>query len=165
MSKYKLIKLTQGQTAKVDSEDFYRVSKHKWCAGWTPHSRSFRAMRRVILDWRQNRGMTVLMHREIVKAKEGEEVDHINGDSLDNRKHNLRKCTGSQNRRNRVGHKLHSSKYKGVSWHKTEEKWRARVYCDKKLVFEGRFKDELEAAKAYDREAKKFHKDFARTNF
>jgi hypothetical protein len=90
-------------------------------------------------------------------------VDHINGDTLDNRRANLRVCTKSENNRNR--RKLHptTSRFKGV--YKNTKPWIALIECNGKQFVLGRFASEEEAALAYDKAAKEHFGSFARLNF
>jgi len=57
------------------------------------------------------------------------------------------------------------SKYKGVHWHKLHKKWAARITFERKQIHLGYFLSEIEAAKAYDRAAIKYHGEFAYLNF
>lgn len=102
------------------------------------------------------------MHREIVGTPEGMDTDHINGDKLDNRRSNLRICTHAQNGANRGPQKNGSSGYKGVSYHC--KKWRVQICINGKTKRLGGFNSLLDAAKAYDKAARKYHGEFARTN-
>ncbi len=104
------------------------------------------------------------MHRLIVGAKAGISIDHINGNTLDNRKCNLRIATPSQNSMNqRI--KEHSSHYKGVTWHRQHGKWYAQLKHNQHLNFLGLFLNEEDAARAYDAKAKELFGEFARLNF
>ena len=107
------------------------------------------------------------MHREIINPPEHLLVDHINHNGWDNRKANLRHATCAQNNHNRliIKRENSSSKYKGVTWQKATKKWMVRIdiHGEQKLV--GFFKDEILAAKAYDKAAKKYHTEFAVLNF
>jgi hypothetical protein len=85
------------------------------------------------------------MHRELLSAPAGLEVDHINGDKLDNRRANLRLATIGQNRQNAARRKDNTSGVKGVSWKRGENKWRARIVVDGKERHLGLF-DRLEDA-------------------
>ena len=105
------------------------------------------------------------MHRQIINPSKRKIVDHINRNPLDNRRANLRIVTKSQNNMNRSGRRGTSSKYKGVSWSKTINCWRAMISVNKKGIFLGRFDSETEAAKAYDEAAKKYHGEYAYLNF
>lgn len=105
-----------------------------------------------------------LLHRVIMNAKEGEVVDHINGNKLDNRRKNLRICTNSENVRFQKRHKNNTSGFKGVSWSKGMKKWEARIMVDRKSIVGGYFSNRLDAAKEYNRLATKFFGEYAMIN-
>jgi hypothetical protein len=153
------IPLTQGQVAKVDDEDYERVSQYKWCASWRPHVHGFVAERK-------DHGKTVRMHRLIMGAQTTEQVDHINHVTLDNRRCNLRICSNAQNHYNmskRSG--SHTSLFKGVHWHKQANRWRVMIVKDGQRHHVGLYDTELAAAVAYDSAARELFGDFAYTNF
>ena len=159
---FRRIPLTQGKYAIVDPEDFERLNKHKWYAA--KRSNTFYAIRCV--GTRRNR-RNIWMHREIIHPPRHLVVDHINHNGLDNRKANLRPATQAQNNYNRViiKRKDSSSKYKGVTWKKENKKWLAQIHFKGEYIFLGYFKEEKQAAKAYDKAAKKYHGEFASLNF
>lgn len=115
-------------------------------------------------NWINGRNVTCYLHRVIMNAPPGVQVDHINGDTLDNRRCNLRLCTHKENGHNR---KLQggTSKFKGVTWHKRDRKWQAGIRHNGKQIHLGYFNDDVEAARAYDRAARKYFGEFARVNF
>ena len=104
--------------------------------------------------------MLSLILRQIIK-----EQVFKDGDGLNNQKANLRICTRSQNKMNGKSYKNSSSKYKGIWWVKKNKKWRVRIRLNNKTIHLGYFKDETEAAKAYDSKAKELFGEFARLNF
>jgi len=158
----KEIKLTKGQVALVDDEDFERVSKYKWYAGWHPRPQSFTARRTNREDSKRTK---IFMHRQIMNAPPGKQVDHRNHDTLDNRKANLRICTSAENNRNqRKQRGCSSSQFKGVSWHKRKRKWVAYICPDDKQQHLGLFTDEIDAALAYNIAAAEMFGEFALLN-
>lgn len=100
-----------------------------------------------------------------MNATDGMFVDHVNGETLDNRKTNLRLVTHAQNQYNRRIPNTNTSGYKGVQWSKQKQKWIAVASLKGKLYYGGGYADKLEAAKAYDRLAVKLFGEFARFNF
>jgi len=149
-----LIPLTQSAHAIVDNEDLELLDGYRW---------SLTARRQLRYARRYVGRKAVYMHREIMNAPAGMQIDHINGNGLDNRKVNLRLCNCSQNQRNARKRKKTTSRFKGVSWN--NNRWRARIYFNGEQITIGRFKSELEAAKAYDKKAVELFGEFANPNF
>lgn len=157
----KKIQLSQGQFALVDDDDYDRLSKYKWCA-LKHHTGKYYAARTDVANNRK----TVRMHRFIMGICDSQVLvaDHINHDTLDNRKSNLRVCTKKENAKNRTSSKGSASNYLGV--HKTREgSFVARCGSAPNRKYLGYFKCEIEAAKAYDKAAKEMHGEFASLNF
>lgn len=152
------ISLSQGLYALVDGEDYEQLSKHKWSAGKV-HNVYYASRTNVIGKRRK-----ILMHREIMKEPVGFQIDHINGDGLDNRKANLRICTHSQNHQNQFSRKGCTSCFKGVSRRSNCNKWEAGIKHKGKSIWLGNYNTEIEAAKAYDKKAKELFGNFARIN-
>ncbi len=155
----KRIPLTQDKFALVDNKDYIELLMHKWHAA--KRGNTFYASRN---SARPNR-KAILMHRIIMNAQKGQEVDHQDGDGLNNQRYNLRICTHIQNMQNMRKHKSNSSLYKGVCWAKSRKKWQVNIAVNKKFLFLGRFKSEIEAAKVYDQKAKELFGEFAYLNF
>jgi hypothetical protein len=126
--------------------------------------RTFYAHQTVRIDGRKT---TVSMHREILGLGPGQpEVDHRNGNGLDNRRGNLRLATVQQNRFNCTRLKRNgSSEYRGVSWNKDARKWMAFIQKDRRNKWLGSFLSEVDAALAYDEAAKALFSEFAALNF
>lgn len=153
------IPLSQGLVALVDDEDYEELSALNWHLV-RPNGRAY-AQHDV---WSGNaRVHREYMHRFLLP--DAEEVDHINGNGLDNRRSNLRPATRAQNCANMRRSKANTSGYKGVSWHKGGRKWHAQIRGDAKREHLGLFTDPADAAKAYDNAARRLHGEFARLNF
>ena len=157
----KTIPLTRGRVAIVDEEDYKRLSAYKWRANGQEYTYALTA---ISVDGKQK---SVPMHRMIMGveyASHSVYVDHRNGDTLDNRKDNLRLCNNHENQGNskpRGG----VSKYRGVCWNRTRQKWQANIKVYYRQKHLGHFDDEEDAARAYDRAARQHFGDFARCNF
>lgn len=90
-------------------------------------------------------------------------IDHINGDSSDNRIENLRLATAAQNMRNSKSNRG-SSRFKGVTWHKRDKCWQASIRADGATYYLGNHTTEEAAAMAYNTAALRHHGEFARLN-
>ena len=157
----KKIPLTQNKLASIDNEDFELISQYKWCVS-KKHSISYAITSAI----KNNIKTTLKMHRLIMKIVDPKiQIDHVDGDGLNNQKLNLRICTSQQNQRNRQKNKVSSSKFKGIWWDKRVKKWQVSIQIGKKRKHLGYFHNEIEAAKAYDTAAKKYFGEFARFNF
>ena len=141
----------------VDDEDFNWLNQWKWRTEFA------RGKKYVCRSKRE--GFGTRMHRVILKAKKGEEIDHIDGDGLNNQKVNLRFCTHAENMRNRDLQKNNTSGYKGVSWSRKNKKWQAHIKYKGKQMGLGLFFCLIKAAAAYDEAAKKLYGKYARINF
>lgn len=151
----KKIILSRGMSAVVDENDFVELNKMKW---YVLNSRGkFYAVRTV--------GKGVMqMHRQILNAPTEKEVDHINGNGLDNRRSNLRLADRFQNNQNSSLRKDNSSGYKGVDFYKKLSKWRSYINCQKTNIHLGYFSTKEEAAFVYDQFAIQLFGDFAKLN-
>lgn len=155
----KIIPLTRSKVAIVDDEDYDWLAKHSWCA-IRPNG-IFYAMR----GFHSNgKNVSVYMHRQIMNAKSGVQIDHINRNSLDNRKSNLRFADQTQNNANSGMNSRNTSGFKGVCWNKDRRKWVATISRNNKTVYLGLFKNPEDAASAYDAAAVSLRGHFARTN-
>lgn len=159
----KQIKLHNGESAIVDDEDYDRLSVWNWTGSERPWGTyAYRHGRREYASrGKVERRTGFYMHRVIMGAKSGQIVDHINGNTLDNRRANLRFVTAKQNTLNRKMDRDNKSGYRGVGWHIRGHKWRSRVAG----YHLGLFDDPVEAAKAYDAKALEMFGDFAKLNF
>lgn len=153
------IPLTQGKVAIVDDADFDLVSGWKWFA--VVGKKSFYAVRTVNISKRSK--LRVAMHRFLAGAHDGDVVDHIDGNGLDNRRSNLRVCSARDNARN-IRARAGSSRFKGVSFHRGVGKWQAYVAAEGQRYL-GVFDNEIDAALAHDEAARALHGEFARVNF
>ena len=104
--------------------------------------------------------LNIKLHRYIMNCPEDMVVDHINHNTLDNRKENLRICTKKQNERNIKLRSNNVSGYTGVGFHKETNKWRAYIQKDNKLITLGLFKNKKDAIKARKEAEKKYFGEF-----
>ena len=165
----KHIKLTQGQVAIVDDEDYEWLNQWKWCASYNPKRSVYVAVRK--FQAKNGKRKTLLMSRIILGLKVGDkrQADHINHDTLDNRRANLRICTHAENQHNQRAHRFHNGKpclsqYHGVSWHKAAKKWHARIRNNGKRIYLGCFTSEIAAAQRYNKAATELFGEFACVN-
>lgn len=156
-----VIILTQERQAIIDYADLDAVLKYRWCAHHVG-SRWYAATHPG--KGREDRQL-LHMHRWILDATKGQEVDHVNGNGLDNRRCNLRFVTHSQNASNATKHKdKQSSQYKGVYPANREGAWRDAICKNRRQIALGVFESELEAAIAYNNAAKALFGEYARLN-
>jgi hypothetical protein len=143
------IPLTQGYWATIDREDLSKVpGKWIYSAGYAVSG-------------------SIYMHNVIMPPPDGMETDHKFSNGLDNRKSQLRYATHQQNTCNRKLNVNNKSGYKGVSWNRSSSKWEVRIRAGGIHIHIGYFKADklIEAAKAYDAAAIKYHGEYARLNF
>lgn len=158
----KYIKLTQDKSVLVDDEDFDYLNQWKWHYHKSRNSGGYAARHTTRSNGKRQR---IFMHILINKTPVDLDTDHKNGDTLDNRRSNLRSITHQQNGWNRKSNFNSTSGYKGVSWHKATGKWRVRVCANSEREFTAYFTDKTEAAKAYDAKAAELFGQYARLNF
>lgn len=151
------IPLTKGKFALINQEKFEKLINYNWFCNSSGYAeRSERT---------SNGTKHILMHRQILDFPKDLEIDHINGDPLDNRIENLRVVEHQQNLFNSPKPKNNTSGFKGVEYLKNRQKYRARIGINKKKLHLGYFDDPIEAAKAYDKAALKLYGKYARLNF
>lgn len=157
----KEIKLTKGLIAFVDEEDFEFLSQFNWQA----EHRGNTAYARGGIDCIKRRTIKAYMHRLIMKADNGQFVDHRDGNGLNNQKSNLRICSRAENNRNIVS-KGKTSKYLGVdlAGRPKNRRWRAAICHNGRRKHIGHFDTEIEAAIAYNQHALLLHGEFANLN-
>ncbi len=156
---YRLISLTQYQFAKVDPSDYGWLSQLTWFAWRNKHYGFYAQSWQYLPDERR---VQVHMHRLIMGLAAGDalEVDHINHDTLDNRRCNLRIVTHATNALNRRIRSDNTSGFKGVSFNKQRQLWQAYINLNRKRFYLGFFSTAAEAGDAYRIAAIRFHGSF-----
>jgi len=154
----KIIPLGKGYEAIIDDDDYDKVSQFSWgvlITKWTQYGRKN--------FWINKKCQTVYLHNFIVPPPEGFTNDHIDRNGLNCQKSNLRFATKSQQMMNRKV--PNSSGYRGVYWYKAYQKWHVMISTNYEVRSLGYYDDLIEAAKAYDKQAKREHGEFAVLNF
>lgn len=150
----KEIQLTTGHVAIIDDADLELISQYRWGpiqSGANTYAYSHGEKR-------------VAMHRLILGVQGRVIIDHKNGNTLDNRRDNIRLATYAQNRHNSRKHELRGSKYKGPHL-AADGRWNSSIGVNQKKVYLGRYATEFEAALAYDLAARVEFGAFAALNF
>ena len=153
--------LTRGYEAIVDEADGLRFQHQKWCATTTRSGHTY-AMRRERDEDGTRR--PVMLHRAVMNAPSGMDVDHINGDTLDCRRANLRLATRSQNTANRHRATKAVSQLRGVTKNNRGDKWRAMITLNRRRILLGSFETKELAAAAYNAAAERLFGEFASPN-
>jgi len=147
----------------IDAEDEERVKQYSWYINVSKGGSALYARRTVKKPGLNKKSIS--MHSFVFgKAPQGMQIDHINHNGLDNRKKNLRYVTPAENAANKRCLKPKSSRYKGVSWDKINQTWRAQIKRGRAHTV-GHFDNEENAARGYDLCALEFNPDTAHTNF
>lgn len=152
----KKIQLTQGKVALVDNEDFEYLNQWKWYAHWNKDTQSYYAIRNS--GTYPNR-VTIRMSRVVADTPIGLVCDHINHNTLDNQKHNLRNVTYSQNGMNRKSQRKSKLREKNII--KLGNGYVVRVKKDGRFVFDKYFGSIEEARKARDKAVLFWHREFS----
>lgn len=148
----RIILLTQNKFALVDDEDFEFINRYIWCYDNGYAHRKIRI---------KGKDIKIYMHRFIIGVI-NKEIDHINGNGIDNRKENLRIVTHRQNLMNAKKRTDNTSGFKGVSYSKYHKKFRAYIKSNNKQIFLGYFNTPQEAHLAYIIKAKELFREFAK---
>ena len=158
------IPLSQGMFTIVDDEDYEWISQHKWTAAVTGQNikRIYAVRREGWNNVRRRWSKTIWMHREILEPSDEMDADHINHDTLDNRRENLRLATRSQNLANSRRARGVTG-FRGVTLTKDGSKAPYKTQFRGKCI--GTFFDKEEAARAYDAAAIETFGEFAKLNF
>lgn len=151
------IELKNGKNIIVDASDYEEIAKHGWHISHNGY-----AIRRVEKKGEPKR--VIYMHKQIFGEKGSFDIDHIDGNKLNNSKSNLRLATRSLNNANQKIRTGCSSVFKGVAWVKNYKRWWAYIGYQGKRTSLGYFTDEVEAAKAYNQAAIKMFGEFCRLN-
>jgi hypothetical protein len=148
------IPLTQGKVALVDDRDYGFLMGWKWRASRQSNG-DFYAKRRAS-GKRSDKHRSIYMHRVILRTPTGMLTDHHNGNTLDNRRSNLRQSNRSQNAHNCGRRSDNISGHRGIGWHKKAKKWQVRLKSHGVDKYLGLYKD-LDKAIAVRKTAEEEH--------
>ncbi len=154
-----LVPLTRGMAAIVDAEDAPIVNKYRWYAAKSPSTHNYYAYTSPMRDGKK---LHISMSRLIMNAPKDKFVDHRDGNTLDNRKGNLRLATTAQNNRNRQRmNPQNTSGFNGVFWERKVNKWRVQVSIHNKRHHVGVFETLPDAVEAQRRASLEFYGEFS----
>jgi hypothetical protein len=148
-----LIPLTRNQFAIVDEDMEKSLSAHRWCVNKGYARRS---------DYSTGAPVVIYMAVAIMNPPDGSEVDHRNGNPLDNRRENLRITTPVGNGRNKGPSSRNTSGFCGVAWVKRLKRWQAQIGVSGKSIHLGYFKSAKAASSAYQKAAAEHFGEFKR---
>jgi hypothetical protein len=144
--------------ALVDDSDYEWLNQWRWSANRDNLTGMFYAVRHSpLVDGKRT---LIQMHGLILDTPKGMHTDHIDHDTLNNQRSNLRVATNSQNQGNQKLRADNKSGYKGVSWNKKEKKWAAKMIHQGKQIFVGYFVDPKEASVAHSKASKQYFGEF-----
>lgn len=158
MIEYCQIEISKNKVVRVSTEDFDVLSSFNWAAFWNASGNAYYATRRG--QKRLGEVGHVRMNRQVMNFPLGMMVDHINGDTLDNRRENLRIATRAQNQQNHKGFCTNTSGFNGV--YKQGNKWRVRISVNNRLKSLGMFDSFEEACVARKKAATIHYGEFSR---
>ena len=154
----RILKATGGEKILIDNDDYKWAKYFSWTVTWGSVNKNVASVRTYETGFR--------LCRVIMEVVNGQIVDHVNGNGLDNQKNNLRICTRRENLFNKKKYLSGKNRFKGVYKRKLIYKntWEARINFNKKPIYLGDFSNEIDAAKAYNERAKKLYGQFAKLN-
>ncbi len=161
-----MIAIIEGYEVLLDDSDYDRVVTRKWYKNKSKEDHGLFYLDTSIKN-ENGKWKNVSLQRFIMNCTDGKNVcvDHINGNTLDNRKQNLRVCSRTDNTRNMKLSKRNTTGYKGVAFYKRDSRWVARITVNRNRIHIGYYITPEEAAIAYDENAIRYFGEFARLNF
>jgi hypothetical protein len=151
-----MTRIINGYQVKLDSEDEHFLNEYRWVPVVTGRSKT------TYLRSCVRRGVYIYFHRIVIIPEKGKDIDHIDGNGLNNIKSNLRICTHAQNLFNRGKNKNNTSGFKGVVWYPRTSKWKAQIMYQRKMFHIGLFSTPEEASEAYKNRAIQLFGEFAK---
>lgn len=154
-----------GYTVLIDDEDYDKIMPYTWYI----NQKSLRVSRLVYFQRtyrdKNKKKCTIVLSRVILGLQlyDGKICDHINGNTLDNRKENLRICSKKENQRNCRKHKDNKTGFKGIYYQKGAKKYHSQISVNSKIIYLGLFNSPVDAHAAYCQASAKYHGDFGRT--
>jgi hypothetical protein len=147
------VKIHNNVKILIDKEDWEKYKMMKWFLWGEGY---------IVCKPDYRKFQIIYLHRLIMNAPKGKDVDHINGNTLDCRKINIRICNRSQNSMNQRLKSNNTSGYKGVTWSKSANKWIAQITFNYKHLYLGIFETKEEAYTVYCEASKRYHGSYGR---